>query len=284
MNRRNVILASTLWLYCIAFSALTVAETVAGYRLPGFRAVEAVSGQIPPVTGDGPVRLLADADFPPYSFASQTGGPSGLTVELALAACAEIKLRCEVSLRPFGELLAALERGEGDVIVSGPRIDEATLDSALMTRPWFRTMARFAAPAGTPLKQSDAVSLQGKRIGVTKDTVHARWLATYYRQSEVVAFESEAKAGEALRTGAVDVLFGDNLRLIYWVAGPVSRDCCRLLGGAYSDFDAFSRNISFLVNAGRPDLRAAFDYGLDMAQTSGATEKIINAYVPLSPW
>ena len=63
-----------------------------------------------------------------------------------------------------------------------------------------------------------------------------------------------------------------------------SGGCCRLLGGAYSDFSEFSRNIAFLVRGERPDLRDAFDYGLDMAQKSGTTQKIFNAYVPLNPW
>lgn len=230
------------------------------------------------------IRLLADGDFPPFSFASQTGGPSGLAVELALAACAEIKVRCEVSLLPFKELLPALIHGQGDAIISGPRIDEALLAAVQMTRPWFRTMARFAVQSGNPVKQPDIGSLKAKRVGVVKDTVHARWLETYYPKSEILAFDDEAKAGEALRTGNIDVLFGDNLRLIYWVAGPGSRGCCRLLGGAYSDFEAFSRNMAFLVDKSRPDLRTAFDYGLDMAQANGTTEKIFNAYVPLSPW
>ena len=80
------------------------------------------------------------------------------------------------------------------------------------------------------------------------------------------------------------LIFGDNLRMIYWTAGESARGCCRLLGGAYTDFDHFSRNLAFLVRKDRPELRAAFDYGLDMAQKNGTTAKIFNAYVPLSPW
>ena len=38
------------------------------------------------------------------------------------------------------------------------------------------------------------------------------------------------------------------------------------------------------VRRDRPELRAAFDYGLDQAQETGATAKIIRTYVPLPPW
>ena len=288
MKRRNVIASTNLWLWGLAaFASLMVGPPVAaaeGYRLPWFRPVQALSGKAAAVAPEGPVLLLADQDFPPFSFASQTGGPAGLAVELALAACAEEKLVCQVSLRPFIELLPALQVGQADVIIAGPRLDEPILDRALMTRPWFRTMGRFAVLSGSPLKDSDPRSLKAKRIGVVKDTLHARWLAANYSAAEIVPFDDGAKAGEALRSGGVDTVFGDNLRLIYWLSGPAAAQCCRVLGGAYTDFQSFSRNLAFLVTSGRPDLRDAFDHGLDMAQANGTMEKIFNVYVPLSPW
>jgi polar amino acid transport system substrate-binding protein len=114
--------------------------------------------------------------------------------------------------------------------------------------------------------------------------VHARWLETYYAGSTLEPYDSLAAAGEALKAGEIDAIFGDNLQTIYWVAGEAAAQCCRLLGGTYSDFDFFSRNLAFLVRPGTAGLRAAFDYGLDQAQSSGATAKIIRSYVPLSPW
>ena len=288
LKRPSVNLSTNLGLYCVAILVSLIAAFPAsaaeGYRLPWFRPVQAVSNKLPEVAAGGQVRLLADQDFPPFSFASQTGGPAGLAVELALAACAEAKLVCEVSLRPFIELLPALQVGQADVIIAGPRLDEPILDRALMTRPWFRTMGRFAVLKGNPLKDSDVRSLNAKRVGVVKDTLHERWLASNYSAAEIVSFDDDAKAGEALRSGSVDAVFGDNLRLIYWLSGPAAAQCCRVLGGAYTDFQTFSRNLAFLVTPGSPELREAFDHGLDMAQVNGTTEKIFNTYVPLNPW
>ncbi|MFN4143819.1 transporter substrate-binding domain-containing protein [Aestuariivirga sp.] len=233
---------------------------------------------------DTPVRLIADADFAPLSFLSNAGAPAGLAVELAIAACEQARLRCTVEARPFAEIMPALERGEGDVAISGPRLDEATLGAARMTRPYFRTMARFAVANANRLQAADPRALAGRRIGVAKDTVHARWLEAYYGNSRIEAFGSLGEAGEALKTGEVDAVFGDNLQVIYWVMGSAAGSCCRLLDGAFSDFDHFSRNLAFLVRNDRPELRAAFDYGLDQAQASGATARIIRTYVPLPLW
>jgi polar amino acid transport system substrate-binding protein len=252
------------------------------YDPPLFRTVE--EAPRPDIPENLPVKLIADADFAPYSFVSSTGAPAGLAVELAIAACERARLRCKLEAKPYGEILGALERGEADVAVTGPRLDPATLQAAQMTRPYFRIMARFAVMKESPLKTADAEALSGSRIGVVKNTVHARWLAAYYGGSYIQAYDSLAAAGAALKAGEVDAIFGDNLQTIYWVAGEGAAQCCSLLGGAYSDFDYFSRNLAFLVRPGKPELRAAFDYGLDQAQSSGATAKIIRTYVPLDPW
>jgi polar amino acid transport system substrate-binding protein len=252
------------------------------YEPPLFRAVEEQSR--PDIPENLPVKLIADADFAPYSFLSSTGSPAGLSVELAVAACERARLRCTIEARPYGEILNTLQSGEADVAVTGPRLDPATLTAAQMTRPYFRVMARFAVPAASELQSADAEALSGSRIGVVKDTVHARWLEAYYGGSYIQPFDSLAAAGAALKAGEVEAIFGDNLQIIYWVSGEAAATCCKLLGGAYSDFDYFSRNLAFLVSPAKPELRAAFDYGLDQAQSSGATAKIIRTYVPLPPW
>ena len=258
-------------------------DSPAPYKLPLFRTVDEAA-KAPEAVAGGTIRLLADAEFPPFSFASQTGAPTGLAVDLALAACAEVKLGCEVVLRPFAELLPALATGDGDVVISGPRIDEKSLQSADATRPYFRTLARFAVQSGSPLKAGDTANLAGKRIGVVRGSSHEAWLNEYYGGSQVQAFATEAEAGEALRTGNVDVFFGDNLHVIYWITGAISRDCCRLLGGAYSDLDYFSRNLAFFVRSDRGNVRGALDYGLDQIQAKGKADEIFNRYIPLNPW
>jgi polar amino acid transport system substrate-binding protein len=288
MKLRYVATTSTLRLCLLFLLILPLAASIsygedAGYKLPKFRKIQ-VEAKMPAFPQGTTIRLAGDADFPPYSFHSRSGGPTGLSVELALAACVEIKVKCEVMLKPLAQLLPGLAKRDFDLIVSGPRIDEKALAQAVMTRPWFRSLGRFAVQSGSPLKGSDARSLAGRRIGAVKGTSHAAWLQTYYGASELLTFDNDAKAQEALRTGAIDALFGDDLRLIYWITGAASRGCCKLSGGAYSDFESFSRNVAFLVRSDRTDIRDAFDVALDRLQANGTTEKLFNTYVPINPW
>jgi polar amino acid transport system substrate-binding protein len=257
-------------------------ENQPAYQPPLFRTMEEQAR--PALPEQLAVKLIADEDFAPYSFRSRTGSPAGISVEIAIAACEQARLACTVEVRPYAEILPALERGEVDVAVTGPRLDANTLAASRMTRPYFRIMGRFAVPNTSTLDTASVSNLAGRRIGVVKDTVHARWLTAYYASTRITPFDDLAAAGAALKGGQVDALFGDNLQVIYWVAGEAASGCCRLLGGAYSDFDYFSRNLAFLARRDKPELAQALDYGLDKAQAAGSTAKILRTYLPLDPW
>ena len=64
----------------VAYTQETAARA---YDPPLFRAVE--DAPRPEIPENLPVRLIADADFAPYSFLTSTGAPAGLAVELAIA-------------------------------------------------------------------------------------------------------------------------------------------------------------------------------------------------------
>ena len=270
------------------FAALLISQVVEAqekqppYQPPLFRTTEEQAR--PALPEQLAVKLIADEDFAPYSFRSRTGSPAGISVEIAIAACEQARLACTVEVRPYAEILPALERGEVDVAVTGPRLDADTLAASRMTRPYFRIMGRFAVPNTSTLDTASVSNIAGRRIGVVKDTVHARWLTAYYASTRITPFDDLAAAGAALKAGEVDALFGDNVQVIYWVAGEAASGCCRLLGGAYSDFDYFSRNLAFLARRDKPELAQALDYGLDKAQAAGSTAKILRTYLPLDPW
>ncbi|MFN0190513.1 MAG: transporter substrate-binding domain-containing protein [Aestuariivirga sp.] len=250
--------------------------------MPRFRHAESPAAA--PFSRTDPVVLLADEDFPPFSFRSRDGQLAGIAVDMALATCAELKLSCEVLGRPYDALLPALQTGEAEAIVSGPHLDKGLPGYAETTRPYFWSLGRFATRTGSPLEDSDYKSLAGKRIGSVKDSAHAAWLERHFPRSTIVTFETESGLQEALRTGTIDALFGDSFRVIFWISGSGSRACCKLLGGPYTDRAYFSRDLGFIVKRDNDGLLAALDHGLDRLQERGFTSEIFARYLPLSPW
>lgn len=272
-----------LFTLSLVVSGPAAAQEAAAPGFPLFRHIDSVAK--PPIGfAQRNIRLLTDRDFPPFSYETPEGKTAGVSVDLALAACTELKAICTVVAKPFSELLPALLNNEGDAIVSGLRIDETVLKKAAMTRPYFWSLGRFAVRVGSQLRGSDIRSLAGRRIGYVANSSHGAWLEKYYSRSALTAFPSEAEMNEALRTGALDVSFSDGLRLIYWLAGSSSRGCCKPLDGAFVDRQFFSNNLSFLTRRDDRDTVMAFDYALDRLQEKKTSAEIFARYLPSGLW
>ncbi len=275
-----------LWLYTllsIALATSTHAQESQQTLFPGFRHVDAALPEISKPPG-GKIELQTDADFAPWSFLGEDGQLKGISVELATRACADAGLTCDLNPAEFSALLPALRAGHVQGIISGLRLDAATASEFALTRPYYRSLGRFVARAGSPLTAPDTRALAGRRIGFRADTAHARFLETYYSRSVLTPFESIDSMLEALRTGQVDVVFSDAVPLSFWVKGNASRGCCVFLGRAFVDRASFSRSLSFVLRQDASDLRNRLDAALDHMETTGVTAEIFARYLPLSVW
>lgn len=281
--KRNVKILATGIFTIVAACAAAVAQQPPSYDVPQFRHIDP-DVRPPDTKSIGPVRLLADQDFPPFSYRTAAGEMVGLSVDLARSTCVEMRLNCEIKALSYADLATALDRGEGDAIISGLRATPEVFNKMDATAPYFRSIGRFAVKSSTPSTAPDVKSLQDKKVGAVAGTGHAAWIKRYFPKAQLVEFADLAQAVEALRTGQVELVFGDSVQLIYWIKGEASRGCCKLTDGGFVDEYYFSQPLSILVKRGNAPLRAAFDYGLDRMQRSGAFATIFRNYVPLSPW
>lgn len=270
-------------LLLVAFSAPLLAEDNKPRSFPGFRHVDPTTVATE-ASARSSVVLLADQDFAPWSFKDAEGRFLGIAVDLALLACREAGLTCEIRPVAFPELMRSLERGEAQGIISGPKLDENLATKFSLTRPYFQTLGRFAVRVGSPLSTPDVRSLAGRRIGFRGNSAHARFLETYYARSVLVPYETQDAILEALRTGQVDVVFGDAVQLSFWLQGSVSRGCCSFLGKAFVDRASFTRSLSFVLRRDAADARIKLDAGLDRLETSGKTAEVFSKYLPASLW
>ncbi len=279
-TRRVQILVATLSLIVFWKMAESLAANNSAVQMQ-FRHVD-IGAVAPSETIKNPIRLLTDIDFPPFSFENPDKTLNGIAVDMALAACAELKLTCQVTAKPFGELLAALKNHEGAAIISGVRLSSDILKIASATRPYYFSSARFLTRTGMPFTQPDVRTLAGRRIGYVKGTTHAAFLGKYYEKSALTPFNDENALLESLRTATIDVAFTDSLHAFFWLKGTNAKNCCVNLGESFIDRQTFSRSMSLVISNDQPNLREAFDYALDRMQEKGITAKIFERYIPES--
>ncbi len=259
------------------------APAVEQVPIPRFRAIDADAphaSKLPVPT----VRLLAEPDFAPWSFTLEDGSLAGVSVDLARSACAEAGLTCEIIPTPFTSLLPAMQKGEGDAIITGLRLTSDLMTQTALTRPYFRAMGRFMIRRGTQIPAADPRALAGRRIGVVQDTAHEAFLKSHYGKSQLVPETSEAAMYEALRTGALDVAFGDSLRMSFWMNSDGARKCCSGLGGAVVDAETFSRPLVYVVRQDKAAIRDRLDEALDALEENGTTASVFARYLPAPIW
>jgi polar amino acid transport system substrate-binding protein len=250
-------------------------------QFPRFRHVDKAA---PPRQATLPANLtlLVDDDFAPYSFQTADGKFSGLSLQMALGACAELRVQCQVKALPHEALAAALEQKQGDIIIAAAQPKAAAQWAS--TRPYFLSYSGFFVRSGTSFSGVDVKSLAGRRIGFVAASAQEAFLKANFDRSSLVPFADEAALFDALRTGGLDLAFADRVHGAFWIKGSDSRGCCLALDQGFSDPTTFTKGLVMLTRPQDEGLRDALDDALDRLQEKGQAAKIFASFLPASPF
>ncbi|MCC2608418.1 transporter substrate-binding domain-containing protein [Neorhizobium petrolearium] len=228
------------------------------------------------------VRILTTVDFPPFNFADQTGRLSGFNVDLAREICAELEIeaKCQIQALPFDELEKALESGAGEAAMAGIAVTQERRQGFAFSRPYLGVPARFARNLTAKIDGDTAAALAGRPVGVVRGTAHELMLKAFFPNVSATPFDSYDAMLEALKTGKVDAVFSDGLRLPFWVAGEDAAKCCALFDGPYLSEKFLGEGLSVMLRKGDPILVAAFDQALSALSRNGRLQDIYLRYFP----
>lgn len=235
----------------------------------------------PERSGRRPVmRFLTTSDFPPFNYLDEDGVLTGFHVDLARAICLEINTPCEVTARPWEELLTAVARRQGDAVIAGHMVSARAMATVEFTDRYFFTPGRFVGRrAGPPLEITPS-GLSSTRIAVTKGTTHEAYLQSFFPDSAIVALETQELARDALMGAKADLLFDDGISLVLWINGEASKGCCDLKGGPYLEPKYFGDGIAIAVARNDWQLRGDLNTALRKLRASGRFEELVLRYFP----
>lgn len=231
------------------------------------------------VAGIDVIRFVTSDDYPPFNFEGPDGRLMGFNVDLARAVCEELDLPCTIQVRPFEDLVAAIEADRADAVIAGIEITAQTRESLAFSEVYLQFPGRFVVRRGLPLAVDD---LARERVAVTAGTAHEAYLRAFFQQAEIVAFETDAEARAALRSGETDLLFGDGMQLSFWLQGTTAGDCCQFSGGPFLESAYFGQGMAIAVDPDRPDILSALNEGLRAAFESGVYAATYLRYFPVS--
>jgi polar amino acid transport system substrate-binding protein len=227
------------------------------------------------------VRFLTESDFPPFNFYDEDGVLVGLNVDVARAVCLELNTACDIKVRPWGELLLALKRGEADAVIASHAVTPQNLAEVDFTDRYFHMPGRFAGKTGGEAVEMTPEGLEGKRIGVAKNTAHEAFLKSFFRSSVIRSYESTELARDGLLQGEVDFVFDDGVSLVFWLHGTASKRCCELKGGPYLEPKFFGDGIAIAVPKNDQQIKTLINGALARLRANGRLDEIVERYFPI---
>lgn len=227
------------------------------------------------------IRFLTSDGFPPFNFVSADGRLSGFNVEVARAVCEVLETDCTIQMRPFNELVTALEENRGDAIVAGIAISAKNREKLNFSDIFLRLPARFAAKQDNTLEASPA-GLSEKWVATVSGTAHEAYLHAFFPNARIITYPNPQIARNALKSGDVDAYFGSALSLSFWLAGESAEGCCQFLGGAFTDPRYFGSGLAIAVARDNTALKDALDYALHRVHDTGRYSELYLRYFPVS--
>ncbi len=226
------------------------------------------------------IRFLTDSDYPPFHYYDEEGALTGFNVDIARAVCFELAAACDIQVRPWGELVAALKRGDTDAVIASHTITATALAEVDFSDRYYHTPAWLAGRRGGNTLVPTPEGLEGLRIGVSKNGPHEAYLKAFFRDSAIVPFDSPELARDALTAGKVDLIFDDGISLAFWLNGTLSRACCELKGGPFHEPKFFGDGVGVMVRKQDPQLKGLINQALRRLRESGRYEELMLRYFP----
>lgn len=262
------------WLCAVSPAAAQSADGQA----PGAR-VDMV-GPKPDLSALTTLRFVTEGDYPPFNYFDEDGQLTGFNVDIARAICHELQVTCEVNAAAWDNIIPSLKSKEADAAVASIAITPKSLTELEFSDKYYETPARFAARTGAKIKSVTPEALEGRKIAAVAGTAHEVYLRDFFADSTIKTYKTMPDARAALKSGEVDLLFGDVVSLMFWVNGNESANCCQLLAGGFNEPKYFGEGVSIAVRRGNTELAGILNYALAKVRASGRYEEIFLRYFP----
>ncbi|WP_224406751.1 transporter substrate-binding domain-containing protein [Afifella sp. IM 167] len=227
----------------------------------------------------GPIRFLATNDFPPFSYRDRRGALIGFDIDLVRAVCEVLEAECAIQTRPFDTLEKALRDKEGDAVIAGLSPDPEAKQPLLATRPYLKVPARFVSLSDAAFDPDKA---EGDFVGVVCHSAHQAYLERYFPDLAVACYPNLGDALASLKEKRLKAVFGDALRLSFWIHGETSGACCAFSSGPYLNDNYFGDGLKIVVRPNESELKSALDYALREVYRKGTYAELYLRYFPVS--
>jgi arginine/ornithine transport system substrate-binding protein len=160
--------------------------------------------------GQAPQRLRIGfaVGYAPFSEIGSDGQLKGFEIDLAQALCKQMGQACTPVILEFDGLIPALQSRKIDAIMASMSITPERQQVIAFTAPYYFSPARMVMRSDMKLDVSPA-GMKGRRIGVERGTIHERFLAEQFPDSQVLRYATQDQVFLDLKSGRLEATLVD---------------------------------------------------------------------------
>ena len=174
------------------------------------------------------VRFGMDASYAPFESVTPSGEIVGFEVDYAKAICAKLNLTCTFQNQDWDGIIPSLLAGKFDVIFSSMNITDERKKKVIFSDIYYATPPVFAGQAADKSNDVSPAALKGKSIGTQSSTIHANYLAAFYKDSDIKLYPTQDEPNLDLASGRLDYVVGDILVEQDFIEKK-GAGCCRII-------------------------------------------------------
>jgi His/Glu/Gln/Arg/opine family amino acid ABC transporter permease subunit len=160
------------------------------------------------VKSEGVLVVGTDATYPPFEYADdQTREIVGFDIDLMKAIADQLGVKAEFVVVPFDGIIAGLNSGKYDCLISAMTITPQRAEAVLFSEPYYDAGQSIAVPVNNKTIRS-IDDLPGKRLGAQLGTTGEK-LAKEIPRATVKSFDNIGEAFRDMANGNLDAIIND---------------------------------------------------------------------------
>jgi len=228
------------------------------------------------------ITIATEGAYAPFNFVASDGSLQGFDVDVAKAACAEMKADCTIVKQDWDGMIPGLLAKKFDAIAASMSITAEREKKINFSDKYYNTPAVIAARKdakitlgadGNPTQDS----FKGLRIGVQRSTIHENYARAHFTGAEIVVYDTADNANLDLMNGRIDARMDDILALQEGILKADGGDQYQIWGKGYVGGE-LGKGVGFGVRKEDTKLRDEFSAAIKAMIKDGTYKKLNDKY------
>ena len=211
-----------------------------------------------------------EPSYPPFETTNEKGEIIGFDVDVANTICKEIQATCKFKGEAFDALIPNLKAKRFDASISAIDITDARAKQVLFSDAYYDSTASYVTLKGKATLES------AKNVGVQNGTTFQQYTVAETKQYTTKAYASLQSAILDLKSGRIDMIFGDTAVL----ADMISKEPeMQFVGEKVANKKYFGNGLGIAMHKSNKELAEQLNKGLAAIKANGEYQKIYDKWM-----